>query len=205
MSEFRHDAVFVCVDTDLFHPRVPDSKIRKILRVASSIHDADETIFVFGTKNPARILDYWGMMPRGSYYPITVESDIDHHVTQAPPALERLSAFKKLSGLSMNTVLAVQPIMRFTDRFADLIIAAQPNQVAIGSEQFGLPCFPTPPFREARMLAKKLKAASIPHVYLNGHEEFNFVQWPAYTKPVKAENYDIEKLKRRFERGYCSV
>ena len=200
----RKDAVCVCIDTDLFHPRVPDALIREILAEARRVHDTDDTIFIFGTKNPGRILDYLGEMPRDSYYLVTVESDIDHHMSQAPPALERLGAFSKLSGLSMNTVLAIQPIMRFTERFADLIIATNPGQVAIGSEQFGLPFFPTPPFREARTLAKKLKAAGVSHVGINGHEGLNFTRWPAYVKPVDYRYFDEEWIRRRWA-GYKNI
>lgn len=182
--------VWVCGDTDLFHPAVPDHLIKEILKEARSY---DYKSFIFCTKNPERYFDFWEDFPHHSLLVITIESDIDHGWC-TPPLQNRIDTTRKLAEYSHITdtidrasgkhshreiCIAVQPIMTFTESFAETIINTQASQVSLGMEVLGLPDFPSPDLDTVASLAKTLSHHMM--VSIDGarvFEDTHLTEWP---------------------------
>jgi len=158
----HYHAIWVCPDTDLFSDEVPSSLIESILKRASQYPSKG---YVFSTRNVKRYSEFLDKFPPWVYLSTTVVSDIDYGCSKAPPLMVRLEELKELKyalGIKRHgrfeTCIAIKPIMKFTDKFVDIIRHAMPDQVSIGKEIMGIKDFPTPPFREVLTLAKKLLA-----------------------------------------------
>ena len=176
----RHYAIWACPNTDLFCDEVPDALIEKILMKASEHHKG----FIFSTKNPSRYWAFIDKFPPWSYITATVESDIDHGCSLAPPPLERLEQMRQLK-LAMGSqypevCLSIQPVMEFTDDFAEAVLNAGFDQVSISYELTGIEGFPTPEFDRVLTLAKTL-ATEKTMVQLNCvaiHPDTHLEDWP---------------------------
>jgi hypothetical protein len=84
------------------------------------------------TKNPDRALIFKDMVSKNHTLCVTAESDIDHGLSEAPPALKRLEALRKWPRQKMVTI---EPVLRFAPaRFADAVLACNPAQVNIGAD-----------------------------------------------------------------------
>ncbi len=175
-----HYAIWVCANTDLFCDEVPDSLIEEILMKASEYPGKG---FLFSTKNPSRYWPFIDKIPSWSYITATVESDIDHGCSLASPPLERLEQMRQLKlsgGHSYPEVcLSIQPVMEFTDGFAEAVLSAGLDQVSISYELTGIEGFPTPEFDKVLALAKTLSEESM--VNLNCvtiHPNTHLEDWP---------------------------
>lgn len=160
------DVVWVCGDTDLFHPAVPDPLIESILE---ETREHTSKTFIFGTKNPERYLSFFGKFPKWTMLAVTIESDIDHGYCKAPSPQARLEAIRKVvdavrglgegsweGGLWYDVVIAIKPIMEFTENFADALRDTHVSQITIAREATGLLDFPEPDFDSVLSLAKDL-------------------------------------------------
>lgn len=203
-------AIWVCEDTDLFAPEVPDDIIKKVLKRAS---ESRRSTCIFCTKNPVRYFDFIDDFPRDAMLAITVESDIDHHCSKAPPPLVRLELAGKLRQILdsrrenafvyRQLCLSIQPMMPFTYRFAELIREVKPHQVSIGYELLGLEGFPTPEFSKVMELSNKLIGFS--EVNINGFPyDTDFDDWPYRPCPEEFET-DSEILRARKEKAVIVI
>jgi len=159
--------IWVCGDTDLFHPDVPNYIIEAVLERA---RDNPSQCYIFCTKNPQRYVDFLGKFPPWAYFTTTVESDIDYECGGAPPPLERLEAMKTLwkklydfpklrPKLDYQLNIDMQPAFDFTPRFLKELTDLGPDQVCIGHripKTENNPVIPEPDFRKLMKLARKL-------------------------------------------------
>ncbi len=170
----RHYSVWVNETTDLFCPEVPDSIIEAIFERAS--REGGGKCFLICSKNPSRFFDFLDKLPPWSLIVTTVESDIDHGWSKAPPPLKRLEELRRLKfALSAlpgrrETAICIQPVMKFTGNFVEAIHQAMPDQVGIGMELTGLKNFPAPEFSEVMDLARAVSRFT--SVNIHGTEIF---------------------------------
>lgn len=190
----RHFGVMVCPSTDLFCEDVPDSLIEKILEVARGYSGKG---FVFSTKNPGRYRSFIDQIPVWSYLTATVESDIDHGCSLAPPPMERLEEMRKLRGFlrrglsSIEVCLSIQPVMEFTDGFVDAVLSVKPDQVSISYELTGIEGFPTPEFSRVLALAKTVsEEATVTLNCIRIQPDSHLDDWPLR----ELDGYDLERL-----------
>jgi len=188
-------AIWVCPDTDLFCDEVPSGLIESILEKASDYPHYPHKAFIFCTRNVERYSEFLDKFPQWTYFATTVESDIDHGCSRAPPPMVRLEELKKLKfALSdlpgiYETCISIKPIMNFTDKFADIIRHVMPDQVSIGREVMCIENFPTPRFSEVLTLAKKLSRFT--SVNVSGEDIKDLEDWPQDDPPERF------KVKRR--------
>lgn len=93
----------------------------------------------------------------------TLESDIDYPVSKAPCMKERVEAMQKLSRLGYQTMITVEPIMKFSSpqNFADLIASCNPIQVNIGVNTSRTVKLPEPSKAEFQSLMAELQSRNI--------------------------------------------
>ena len=120
----RGDVVFVCHMTDLF--AMPSEIVAEVLAHCNSWPDAE---YVFQTKVPGNVLvyDWYDFMPPRRMIGTTIESD---DVAWLP----RAQAMGKLRIAGERTFVTVEPIMRFSPDFADILINIGPAFVNVGSD-----------------------------------------------------------------------
>jgi len=204
-EDIPRGAIWVCSDVDLFSDEVPSRLIESILERASEYTGKS---YIFSTRNVKRYSEFLGKFPQWTYLATTVESDINYGCSKAPPPMVRLEELKELKyTLSLNlsrieTCLSIKPIMKFTDKFADIVRQTLPDQVAIGKEVMDIKGFPTPPFREVLTLAKKLSEFTM--VAIHGHhvsKDTRLRTWPydRFTHPDRFEVKDRRYLRAAFQ------
>lgn len=158
-KKFYHsgDYWFVCDMGDLFCKEVPDEWI---LKVVDKIRASDAN-FLFLTKNPDR---YYEMMAKyrlpieNVIYGATIESDKNHiGISKAPDVYDRIGGMCALAlDRRIKTFICVEPIMKFTESFADLLEHIRPWAIAIGYDNYGNH-LPEPTLQETEKLIQGLK------------------------------------------------
>lgn len=146
--------VFVCDMLDLFARDVPMVAVMTILK---QIREQPNVTFLLLTKNPG----YMEMMelPNNVVAGATIESDCDHLVSLgAPKVCNRLGAMVRLE--HPRKCVSVEPIMRFSERFADDIIRIKPEFVAVGYDNYGNN-LDEPRLAETEALISKLEKVGI--------------------------------------------
>lgn len=159
--------VFVCDMGDLLCSGVPDEWVRLVLdRVARF----PRTTFLLLTKNPERYFDFLDLIPPNTVLGATVETDRDDlaaKVSSAPPPSRRLEAMRRLEW--PRKLISVEPILDFTDRFAEALASTNPSLVYVGYDNYSCK-LPEPPLaktlllidnlsRRARVMVKTLRPA----------------------------------------------
>jgi len=165
---YRKTGIWVCGDTDLFHPEVPDYIIDAVL---SRARDHPSHCYIFCTKNPQRYIDFLGKFPGWSYFTATIETDVDYGNSLSPPPLERLRAMKELrrklersSKLRPNEyqlTISMQPTWDFTDEFYWELTEIQPDQVCIGRVVGDYKYVQEPDFGKLMKLARRLSKMAV--------------------------------------------
>ncbi len=114
---------------DMMHPEIPYEHIEACYWF---MRQSPEAQFLLLTKNPGRYSTI--TPPTNAVLGATIESDLHYpEVSNAPPQYERMNCMWLLSARLWNKCfISVEPILKFSDKFADLIIATQPWAVAIG-------------------------------------------------------------------------
>lgn len=157
--------IFVCSMNDLFAEGVPERYMVEI--IAKTFDYEGDDIFLFQTKNPARILkeeyhDEQGF-PQGSIIATTIESNRNLIKTNAPPPEERYKAMKKLRYyidrdlLGWKLMLTIEPILDFdTQVLLRWVRDIKPDFLNIGADSKGHH-LPEPTEEKVVFLVKQLR------------------------------------------------
>jgi DNA repair photolyase len=147
---------------DLFCEGMPDNIISTVM--VRCLECANNQ-YVFQTKNPARYLTRDNLFPTNSILGTTVETNNDNLMSMfsgAPFIPCRIAAMLTLKERQpeIKTFITIEPIMKFSPAFADLIISARPDFVNIGadSKHHNLP---EPTYAEVLDLIERIKQAGI--------------------------------------------
>ena len=129
--------VFVQDCGDLFAEAIP---IEWINRVFLHCNAYPGNIYVFQTKNPKRFMGDF-VFPKRILFGTTLESNIDHNVTEAPTPNERFEAmmqvkeFVKKRNLNADIFISIEPVMDFDlATFSSWIYQLKPKFVSIGAD-----------------------------------------------------------------------
>lgn len=165
--------IFVGSATDMFADNVSEEWI---LRVLDQLFSYPTNQYLLQSKNPARFLDFLSHPlfvenTNNVIFCTTIESDMDHNgISKAPSIIERTVAMNTLSEAGFQTMITVEPIMRFTEpeRFADMLAAIRPMQVNIGANTARGIKLPEPTKAEVEYLILALKERGV-NVFLKSN------------------------------------
>lgn len=135
-KEFRHkfieeDFVFVCDMCDLFGDWVPEKLILEVINYVNH----SPARFLFLTKNPKRYREMLICFEDNAVLGATIETDYDKlALCNAPSRLERLTEMKGLN--FPHKMVSVEPIMKFTPKFAEELAEIKPDFVAVGYDNY---------------------------------------------------------------------
>ena len=150
-----NDFIFVSDMCDLFGAWVQPVLIEKILNNIK----ASPAKFLLLTKNPERYRYF--NIPKNCTLGCTVESDITHFKSKAPPTGLRLAFMETLNCFNENPrMLSIEPILKFTPAFAGEILSVKPKVVAIGYDNYNNH-LPEPTLAETEELIKILEKRHI--------------------------------------------
>jgi len=131
-KEFKEDLgkdnfIFVGSSTDMFANDVPEEWI---LEVLDHIGNYPSNKYLFQTKNPKRLNEF--QFPYHSIIAITLETNRDYALGNAPYRMNRVKDFAQFNGKKMITI---EPIMDFDIiPFVYWIQDLKPELVAIGAD-----------------------------------------------------------------------
>ena len=128
--------IFVCHTIDLFANDVPAEWINRVL---SHCCEYPKNRYLFQSKNPTRIIDFAGWLPKNVFIGTTIETNrTEYYESKAPSYIERAEALGKLSKMGFETMVTIEPIFDFDlDEFVDIIITANPVWVNVGADSKG--------------------------------------------------------------------
>lgn len=122
--------IFIEHQNDLFAEEVNCHWVYSILAHCCSYPD---NVYVFQTKNPARVTQLWKKLPPIRFLGVTIESDI-HHSLVMRDAPSPGARFATCNGFDFITI---EPVLSFSSIFADRIDAAAPKWINIGADSKG--------------------------------------------------------------------
>ena len=139
--QFAAKHVFMESMGDLFHPNVPDALIRYVIHQCNSYNSQNANLY-FLTKNPLRYCEFLPTSdqnlitefnPLFTWIGTTVETDTygDPAISKASSPIERLQAFTSIN--YPRKFISIEPVMKFSSEFADLIVQAKPQLVFVGA------------------------------------------------------------------------
>jgi len=141
-KKFKKESVcFVCHMSDLFGKWV---KREWILRVLDVVKMNTGVTFLLETKNPERFMEFADLLPRNVIISTTIESDIDHRMSVAPPPRARYLAMldMKRARPDLSRHISIEPIMDFNmATLIQWIAQIEPYMVSVGYDNYniGLP------------------------------------------------------------------
>lgn len=130
------DFPWPCDMIDIGDPTIPNHILEKLFKW---IGEQPCSVLVL-TKNPMWYLYHTKLIPPNAVLGATIETDryILKKVSKAPPTFHRLDAMEWLSLRLINKLfISVEPVMRFSQKFADEIIVKKPWAVAVGYDNYG--------------------------------------------------------------------
>lgn len=126
--------IFVCHTCDMFAEDVQDIWIRQVLNRTRRYKNK----YLFQTKNPERLFDYYEAYPQDVLFGTTIETNRDIVESKAPPISQRARALDELSFRGYETMVTIEPIFDFDlEPMVDLIVTANPEWVNIGADSKG--------------------------------------------------------------------
>ena len=124
--------IFICSMSDLFASDIPKEFIIKIL---NWLKKEPKNRYLLQSKNPGRIKEFRNLLPHNAILGTTIESNIDHQLSSAPPPKERYRAMMELSSMGYQTMISIEPILQFDGKeLVQWIEEIQPNFVSIGAD-----------------------------------------------------------------------
>jgi len=149
--------VFVQDMSDLFAETVPVEYIRKVLIY---INKFSKTTFLLLTKNPKRYNEF--VIPHNCICGATIESDMQYkQVTKAPLPLYRFMEMDKLK--HPRKMVSIEPIMKFSVLFADLLRKINPEFIYIGFDNYNSGLI-EPSVEKVDKLISELEKFTVVHV-----------------------------------------
>lgn len=126
--------IFVCSQNDLFAANVPDELIISIIEHTLKYPD---NIYMFQTKNPARLVDFIEYYPLQSMLGTTIETNREELIEEysdAPSVNERVTAMSWLFG-AFERYVVIEPVMDFDLDILELMVwKCRPKLVYIGAD-----------------------------------------------------------------------
>lgn len=128
----ENKTIFVCAQNDLFAESLEQDIILKII---GKCFENPYNKYLFQSKNPERMYSFY--YPRDSILCTTIESDIEHNVSNAPSIYNRITWMKKIKEdrRLVKTMITIEPILKFDlKNLVELIKYANPNFINIGAK-----------------------------------------------------------------------
>jgi len=125
--------IFVCHTIDLFAKDVPTEWIERVLARCCKF---PKNRYLFQSKNPARILDFIGQLPKDIFIGTTIETNrTGYYESKAPSYIERAKALNDLNKLGLDTMVTIEPIFDFDlDELVKIVMIANPKWINIGAD-----------------------------------------------------------------------
>ena len=119
--------IFVGSSCDMWAQNIPDEWIIKTLKHCAKF---DGNKYLFQTKNPKNIRR---MLPTDSHVCVTLESDIHYPeiMRNSPTPKERVAEMRLIRN---PLYITIEPIMKFTYEFAQMLIECGAEQINIGAD-----------------------------------------------------------------------
>jgi len=162
------DFIFVCDMLDLFAEKVPARLIREILH---KIREHPKTRFLLQTKNPRGYVPFlaFNEIPRNAILGATIETDRFHfntpstlenyyEISSAVPPGWRLITMQRIAEAHTyhSLFISIEPILDFTEDFAEQIRMVRPWAVAVGYDNYHNR-LPEPPLEKTKRLIEDLE------------------------------------------------
>ena len=152
--------IFVCSCSDLFGSWVPDDLIKQVL-IKCRKHP--ENTYLFQSKNPHRFIGFLKLFPPKTILGTTIESDVDHRLSMAPPPRDRYLAMTYLRDYwlpalrpDIELMVSIEPITRFTSRLVEWMRHLKPSFISIGANTAPHIELPEPAAEEVLKLSLEL-------------------------------------------------
>ncbi len=152
--------IFVGSSTDEFAVNVPTEWI---IAVLNHLLEYPENRYLLQSKNPVRFIEFLDhplfQDKTKVVFCTTLESDLDYtDISLAPSKAERVAAMQELSRRGYQTMVTVEPIMKFSSAaaFADMIASCNPMQVNLGQNTANWVKVPEPTKEEFAKLEAEL-------------------------------------------------
>lgn len=145
--------IFVGSSTDMFAPDVPYNWIDRVLAHCSKY---SSNIYLFQSKNPGRFppSEY---MPKNLILAATIESNREHHVSNAMMPVGRAEILASLAGQGLRLMVSIEPILDFdVGIFKGWVETIKPEFVSIGADSKGHN-LPEPPKEKVLELITELE------------------------------------------------
>lgn len=154
------DFVAVQFMSDIGAPGIPLSMLSPIFERMKSL---DSCRFLLLTKNPACYINMSPHLSKNVILGATIETDreIASWISSAPSTHMRLQYMQLISDtMDFNTFISIEPIMKFSETFAESIKEIAPWAVAIGLDNYGHK-LPEHTLAETEALINELDASGI--------------------------------------------
>jgi DNA repair photolyase len=159
--KFRENEIVFVVDMgDMFGSWIPGNWIIRILNV---VRENPKTLFFFETKNPKRYFEFLNLFPNNVILSSTIESNIDHGLSLAPPEKERYENMAKISKIMGKDKIhiSIEPILDFDPYvFFIWIKEINPRIVSIGYDNY-YNNLPEPELNKTLSLIKEMGKSGI--------------------------------------------
>ena len=141
---------FVCGQNDLFAENVPVWVIRTIMEKCRQY----DNLYIFQTKNPARVAEFSSYFPNKRVLCVTIETNrfVPEVMMKSPTPWERVDAIEALIE-DFAIYITVEPIMAFdVETFLHMLMLCEPDQVNIGANTYAKVKLPEPSKEEIEAL-----------------------------------------------------
>ncbi len=146
------NTIFVGSSTDMFAEEVSTKWIEEVLQYCKKF----DNTYLFQSKNPEKFIHFFNYFPLDTIFGTTLESDIEHNVSDAPIPAVRVMELCRLSE-NIPKMISIEPIMDFNlDIFVDVIKKIRPKFVSIGADSKGHN-LPEPSWEKVQQLIIELK------------------------------------------------
>ena len=148
--------IFVGSSTDMWGEWVKSEWIKKVLDYCRKFDNK----YLFQSKNPKRFYEFTNDFPKKTVLGTTIETNRNvSKITDAPSIKERFQWMKKLSG-QFETMVSIEPILKFDNGFGDAIKLLSPTFVSVGADSKGHD-LPEPEAEEIEKLINQLQQFTI--------------------------------------------
>lgn len=119
---------------DIFALPILDSAIVEILDHCKKYDNK----YLFQTKNPSKMITHIKNFPVKSILGVTIETDwMNEFMGKTPSPTYRAMYMQQLADLGFETMVTIEPIMRFTSKLVEHVKHCRPRFVNIGADSGG--------------------------------------------------------------------
>jgi len=126
--------IFIGNHNDMFAQNVPDEWIGAVLEYCKEFPN---NLYLFKSKNPARMFNFVNLFPSKYFFASTIESNRIYEGITLAPSVEQRTLFMAQCTL-MSKAITIEPILDFDlEIFTNSIRNIKPRWVAIGADRTG--------------------------------------------------------------------